>query len=63
MSKLSSLNYKIDQRTKFKGRGSSCKLRSTCNERIRQVYKKAPYADKVVLKNSHHKGLQNISHK
>lgn len=53
MSKLSSLNYKIDQRTKFKGRGSSCKLRSTCNERIRQGYKKVPYADKVVLKNSY----------
>ena len=63
MSKISSLNYKIDQRTKFKGRGSSCKLRSTCNERLRQGYKKAPYADKVVLKNSHHKRLQNISQK
>ena len=60
MSKLSSLNYKTDQRTKFKGRGFSCKLRSTCNERIRQGYKKVPYADKVVLKNSHHKSLQNV---
>ena len=60
MSKLSSLNYKIDQRTKFKGPGSSCKLRSTCNERLRQGYKKAPYADKVVLKNSYHKSLQNM---
>lgn len=60
MSKLSSLNYKTDQRTKFKGRGSSCKLRSTCSERLRQGYKKAPYADKVVLKNSHNKSLQNV---